>query len=90
MTFADIVNNVIGLVLNPLVSLLIGVALIYFLWGIVTYVRAGDSTEKVAEGARMMLYGVVALFVMIAVWGLVNVVAQTVGVGSGGVPSVTP
>ena len=80
MTFADIVANIINLVLNPLVGLLIGLALVYFLWGVFLYVRAGDSTDKIKEGSQMMLYGIVALFVMVAVWGLVNVVANTIGI----------
>lgn len=90
MTFADIVNNIINLVLNPLVALSIGVALLLFMWGIVKYVTAGGDSGKRGEGATMMTYGVIALFVMVAVWGLVNVVANTIGVGSGGVPNVIP
>lgn len=90
MTFADIVGRIIDLVLNPLVALSIGVALLLFMWGIVKYVTAGGDSGKRGEGATMMTYGVIALFVMVAVWGLVNVVANTIGVGSGGVPNVIP
>ncbi len=80
MTFADIVNNLVSLVLNPLIGLLIGAALVFFLYGVFTYINAGGDSGKVAEGSKMMLYGIIALFVMVSVWGLVSIVANTLGI----------
>jgi len=90
MTFAEIVARIISLVLNPLVALLIGVALIFFLWGVVKLVSSGGDASKRAEGVSMITYGVIALFVMVAVWGLVGIVATTLGLGVNGVPNIVP
>lgn len=90
MTFADIVARIIDLVLNPLVALLIGVALIFFLWGVVKLISSGGDAGKRAEGVSMITYGVIALFVMVAVWGLVGIVASTLNIGTSGVPSIVP
>jgi fumarate reductase subunit D len=90
MTFAEIVARIISLVLNPLVALLIGVALIFFLWGVVQLISAGGDSGKHAEGISKITYGVIALFVMVAVWGLVGIVANTLGIGTSGVPNIVP
>ncbi|MBI2100670.1 MAG: hypothetical protein HYT47_01455 [Candidatus Vogelbacteria bacterium] len=62
---------------NPLVGLILAAALVYFLWGVFKYIQsAGDETKR-KEGVTMMTYGIIALFVMVAVWGLVNVLKKT-------------
>ncbi len=55
------------------VPFLIGLGLIMFLVGVVNYVRAGDNEEKRTAGRDLMWFGIVALFVMIGVWGFVNI-----------------
>lgn len=58
--------------LIPIVSAL---ALLYFFWGVAEYVRSiGDSGKT--EGKSKMLWGIIALFVMFSVWGLVSFVSS--------------
>ncbi len=75
--FASLVSLVIGSVFSPLTGLLIGAAVVYFLAGVLKYVRQVSDDKAREEGRKMMLYGIVALFVMISVWGLVNVLRGT-------------
>ena len=59
-----------------LVPVVIGVAVLMFLLGVLKYVTAKD--ENAQKEARMkMLYGIIALFVMVSVWGLVNILGET-------------
>lgn len=75
--FAGLVGIFTDAILQPLIYLLIGAAVVYFLWGVLKYMsKTGDAKEQ-EEGRKMMLYGIVALFVMISVWGLVNVLSGT-------------
>lgn len=61
-------------ILELLVPILIGIAVIIFIWGVVQFVaRAGDD-EKRKEGRKKMVWGIVGLVVIVAVWGLVNFV----------------
>ena len=78
-TFKDLVSIIIAGVLNPMVPLLFGAALVFFLWGVTTYILHGAEEAKRQEGRQMMIYGIVGLFVMLSVWGLVNVLAGTFG-----------
>lgn len=75
--FQQLISCVTSTILNPLVGLLIGVALVVFLWGIVKYISSGADSTKRKEGAALVFYGVIGLFVMISVWGLVSFLTNT-------------
>lgn len=62
---------------NSIIPLLFAVALIAFLYGVIRYfMNANDSTKR-AEGSQFMIWGIVALFVMLSVWGLVGILSNT-------------
>lgn len=60
--------------------LLVAVALLYFLWGVKKYVTASE-TDGLAEARDMIVHGIILLFVMVSVWGLVNLIIITFKVG---------
>lgn len=73
-------------ILNPLVSLAIAIAVVVFMFGVVKYVKAGGNAEEMSKGSQMIIYGLVGLFVMLSVWGLVNVLITTFNLSGGDVP----
>ncbi len=60
---------------QSVVPLLFVAALIYFLYGAITFIRADDKTRD--EARNKIVYGLVGLFVMLSVWGLVGVLTNT-------------
>jgi hypothetical protein len=59
-----------------------------FFWGIATFIlNTGDAT-KMKEGRMWMLWSVIALFVMVTVWGLVGLLVNTFGVGTTVIPQL--
>jgi hypothetical protein len=71
MTFAQLVGQIIG-VINSLVVLLIGVAFVVFLWGCVRFLyKTGDTTTKAAD-RDILIWGLVAMFVCVSVWGILG------------------
>lgn len=75
--FKSLIEAITDNVFNPLVGIILTLALIYFFWGVFKYIQsAGDETKR-KEGITMMTYGIIALFVMVSVWGLVNVLQKT-------------
>ncbi len=77
MNFSSLVQIVINSVLTPVTVLIVGLAVFYFLWGVLKYIQSvGDETKR-KEGASMMTYGIIGLFVMGALWGLVHVLDTT-------------
>lgn len=71
------INNL----LNTLLPLIIAAAVVYFIYGIARYVMAGDEDAKAAAKDKI-IYGVIGLFVMVSVWGLVNILTNTFFGGS--------
>ncbi len=63
--------------INALIPLVIGFGLLLFLIGITRFVSAGGDEEKRTAGRNMMLFGIVALFVMTSVWGFVKILGLT-------------
>lgn len=76
-TYSGIVGNIIEII-NNLVALGAALALFYFLWGIISYLTHGDNSAKRTESVKTISYGLIALFVLIAVWGLVALIKQSI------------
>ncbi len=86
---SDLFNIVID-IFDVIIPILITLALIYFLWGVARYVMAQGDESAQSEARAMMIHGVIALFVIISVWGLVAVLNATFGIQAGGGPGGIP
>lgn len=77
MDFKTLVDLIIASILKPITVLIIGLAVLYFLLGVLKYIQSvGDETKR-KEGATMMTYGIIGIFVMVSLWGLVWVIKST-------------
>lgn len=68
-----------GAIVQKLVVLLIGIAVLVILWGVVRYISHAGEEDKIKEARRFIVFGIIGLFVMVSVWALVNLLTQTVG-----------
>ncbi len=66
--------------------LLILVAVVLLLFGIVKTFFFSSSDDGRKEGKSFIIWGIVALFVMVSVWGLVNVLRATFQLDNNNVP----
>ncbi len=55
-----------------LVPLLVGVALIVFFWGIVKFIRSAGSETAREDAKNTLFWGVISLFVMVSLFGIIN------------------
>lgn len=88
-------QNVSGIVcfvldyVNQIVLILVSGSLLVFVWGIAKFILSAGDEKKVAEGKTLMFWGVVALFVMVSVWGIIQLFYNDIfGGGSIGVPTL--
>jgi len=58
--------------LESLIPIIIGFALLSFIWGIAMYVMNNDNTSKREEAIKIIVFGIIALVVMVGVWGFVS------------------
>lgn len=68
----------IGHLVGMVVPILITIALIVFFWGLIKYIRS--SGEGHGEGKNIMIAGLVSLFVMVSVWGIILLAQGALGV----------
>jgi hypothetical protein len=66
---------------GSVIPVLIAAGLIVFLFGLIRYLwdNKGDA-KKHSENKSVMLWGLVALFVMVSVWGIVRLGQQAFGI----------
>ncbi|MEK7088231.1 MAG: hypothetical protein AAB808_01275 [Patescibacteria group bacterium] len=74
----DIIKKIEDAVVNPILILLFAVALLVFIWGVFTYIVHADDPTKRSEGGKGMIYGVIGMFIMFSVFGIINLIASTV------------
>lgn len=65
-------------ILNPIIVLLFGLAILYFLFGVVKFISSLDSKEGKEEGKKHLLWGIVGLAIMVSVYGLMNFITATI------------
>lgn len=86
---SDVGSFIINTINNILVPVLFAVAFIVFLWGAFNVFILGSQSEETKEhGKNLMLWGLIGFFVMVSVWGLVNILTGTISFGNNS--GVTP
>ncbi len=88
LTGLDAIVAFIGRTVRSLIPIIFGLAIVYFFWGLIQYIRAAGDPKKAAEGKSIMIYGVIAIAVMISIYGLVAWLQNLLGISSIG--AVTP
>lgn len=71
----------IGNLLNKIIPILIVLGVLYFVWGVITYVIADDEEAK-STGRNRMVWGIIGLVIIVGVWALVRYVANTFGLNN--------
>jgi hypothetical protein len=72
--FVDKINDAI---LFPLITLMIGIALLVFLYGAFEYVKGANNEGARETGARHLLYGTIGMLVMLSAMTLLSIAAGT-------------
>ena len=81
-TLLESARDIVTRILIPLAFVL---ALLFFFWGVAKYVwAAGDGKD---EGKKIMIWGVIALFVMASIWGIVSFIGKNLGLDE--IPEMT-
>ena len=69
-SFKYFVDGVTTQLFRPVLPVLYGLIIGFFLWGVAQYILYADQSEKRAEGRRKMAYGLIALAVVFSFWAI--------------------
>ena len=92
LTGLQAILTFIATTVKTLIPIVFGLAIVFFFWGLVTFLRAAGDPKAQEAGRNQMIWGVIAIAVMISIYGLVAWLQSTFGVQNittGAVPTVT-
>lgn len=72
-TFRDFVVSTTELISGLLIPLLFSAALALFIWGVADFIRSAENSDERKKGKQRILWGIIALFVMVAFFGIVSI-----------------
>jgi hypothetical protein len=76
----DAIVNFITRTVKALIPIFFALAIIYFFWGLIQYIRSAGDPKAAQAGRSIMIYGVIAIAVMISIYGLVIWLQQLFGI----------
>lgn len=82
-TVTDFLTFGTCLLSKTVMPLLVAVALVIFMGGVIQFIANGGDETKRAQGRQFMLWGIIGMFVMLGIWGIVGVLGSTFGISLG-------
>ncbi|MDE1925384.1 MAG: hypothetical protein KGH79_04400 [Patescibacteria group bacterium] len=80
-------STVLYIINNVLVPVLFAVSFLVFLFGVFrTYIWSSGDQTAVEQGHKIILWGLIGFFIMLSLWGIVNVVAYSFGLTGASAP----
>ena len=74
-----VLGNVINIIVVPAIELIFILATLIFIWGVFGLISKGDDPTARKDGQNHILWGVVGMFIMISAYGIIKVIANTLG-----------
>lgn len=74
------IGKIVELILTPILGLLFALAMFYLINGVVTFIAQADNPEARKKGTQHLLWGIIGLFIMVSVIGILTAVTGTFGV----------
>lgn len=74
-----LMKSINRVVINPLIVFLFALALVYFLYGVAQFIMNGGNDEKRTTGKSHMMWGIVGMFIMVSVFGIMRIILNTLG-----------
>ena len=75
--FVEAVTNA---VLSPVIKLLFVLAVMYFFWGVFSFIMNSSNETEREIGKQHMIWGIVGMFIMASVTGIIAIIGGTFGI----------
>lgn len=75
----SLIPKIIDNIVMPLLQILFVVTIFFFILGLIGFFRGGDDADARTTSRNHILWGVIGIFIMVSVYGIVRFVASSVG-----------
>ncbi|MFH1472902.1 MAG: hypothetical protein ABIF06_00610 [bacterium] len=86
ITIVPLLGKISQFILNPIIALAFAIAFLLFFYGIFQFIRSETADSAREEGKRKILYGLIGMFIMFSVYGLIRLILNTFGIDPGTYP----
>ncbi len=76
----ETIRGILGIAVNILTAVIPAImvlTLLFFIWGAIKLIYFGGDEKSRGDAKASMVWGTLALFVMVCVWGLVQIIKVT-------------
>lgn len=67
-------------IINLTIPVVFGLALIFFFWGLAQFILHSDDEKAREDGKQRMLWGIIAIFVIVSIYGILGFIGDSVGI----------
>ena len=82
MNGSQILSNFVSYIINPAILVIFTAGFFLFVWGLVQFVMELNKGGEHEEGKQHMLWGIVGMFVMASVYGIIALLDNTFDLGA--------
>jgi len=76
-TFTELMDMIMGII-NIAVPVIITGTVAVFFYGLAKTLMASGDTDVITEGRTIMVYGIVSLFIIVGLWGILGIVHRSI------------
>ena len=72
-------SAIVATIIDPIILLLFSAGVFLFMWGMVEFLFKSDSEKGRETGQQHMLWGIIGVFIMATVFGIIQIILSTLG-----------
>ena len=72
-----ILGRIAEQIINPAISLMFAIAVLFFMYGVLEFIAGAGNEEKRTQGKRHMIWGIIGIFIMVSVFGIMRLLCET-------------
>lgn len=78
-TITGVINRLQNII-NVIIPFIVGLAVLVIIWGIFSFISSAGDEEARAKAKSFIIWGIIGVFLMLSVWGLVNILTNSLPV----------
>jgi Na+/H+-dicarboxylate symporter len=79
----NFLDTIMKIFINPIVMFIFSLGMVTFMYGLLEFMWKADYANAKETGGKHMMYGMIGMLIMVAVWGVIAMVTNTLGLQRG-------
>lgn len=75
----QLISKIVDGAVEPFLTFVFALATAIFIWGIIEFIAGADNEEKRGTGKKHLVWGIIGMFVMFAVYGIIKIIENFIG-----------